>query len=123
VPSPRRTRTGIASGPNARRRYRQAMSWRAALFISVLLAVGLAAVGMVIETSTIHVLGLSEARSVERWPRPFRKDVSLTYRGSAIQAVAEGDRNLWYFAALAVLAVTLGALPLLRQRERARDVA
>ena len=113
------------------------MTWRIALFVGVLLAVACVAVGFTLNTSEVTVSSVEEANDAQ-WPSPFERPMKSMLpppRGSAriswrratptpqellLDEETDGDARLWYFAAGAILVLTLASLPLLRERERRR---
>lgn len=115
------------------------MSWRIALLVGVFLALVCAAVGFTLQTSGVTASSVAEAREAS-WPSPFEREIRANITPSAVPARGEfarleerrlllalldaetdGDARLWYFAAGAVLVLTLASLPLLRERERRRS--
>lgn len=115
-----------------------AVSWRIALFAGVFLAVVCAAVGFTLDTSQVTVSSADEAREAS-WPSPFEREIRANITPSAVPARSDfarleerlraeellaaetdGDQRIWYFAAGAVLVLTLASLPLLRERDRRR---
>jgi uncharacterized membrane protein YdcZ (DUF606 family) len=97
------------------------VTWRGVLFTGALVAVALVAVGVVIDSASIHALGLRRAQAAEQWPSPFQQEVAVVYQDSAGESTLKGgDAPLWYFAGGAILALTLAALPLLRERDSHR---
>jgi hypothetical protein len=54
------------------------------------------------------------------WPGPFEREIWYRRGGSVVVVLVEGDENLWYFAAGAILVLTLASIPLLRERDRRR---
>lgn len=96
------------------------MTWRIVLFLGVLLASMLAAVGAFLDSSSVRGRVNQEARYA--WSSPFEREVwALNSSGERVTLI-EGDQRLWYFAGGMLLVVTLASVPLLRERERRRNV-
>ena len=94
------------------------MNWRIVLLAGVALAIVCAAVGLGIDRNEVGVVDPQGVYYVHQLPNPFEREVFLEPDHRAL--LSEGDSQLWYFAAWAVLALSLAAVPLLMERERTR---
>jgi hypothetical protein len=95
------------------------VSWRAVLLVGAVLAVVAAGVGLFLDKSALQVRGTADLEWTNTWPAPFEREIWYRRGGSDV-VLAEGDENLWYFAAGAILVLTLASIPLLRERDRRR---
>ncbi|MGD9572855.1 MAG: hypothetical protein AB7V62_13270 [Thermoleophilia bacterium] len=93
---------------------RRLTNWRVVLLAGVVATLLLASVGLVIQRSAVGIQDRGGLPYVEQPPTPFEYEVHLERDHNVV--LADGDEDLWYFAAGAVLLLTLGSLPLLRAR-------
>lgn len=94
------------------------MNWRTLLIAGLALAVSAAVTGLVIDRNEVGVAEPQGVYYVHQWPTPFEREVYLEPDHRAL--LSEGDAGLWYFAAGAILLLTLAAMPALVERERRR---
>lgn len=95
--------------------------WRVVLLAGVVLAVALASVGFAVQRSAVSIDDPGGLPYVGQRPTPFEVEVHLRADHSVV--LADGDEDLWYYGAAVVLALTLGATPLLRARQAGGDAA
>jgi hypothetical protein len=121
-PAARTPRSGVPAVRGARQHpgvARHGISdWRVVLLVGVALAVALATVGFAVQRSAVSIPDEGGLPYVHQRPTPFEVEVHL--RADHNVVLADGDEDLWYHGAGVVLALTLGATPLLRARQAAR---
>lgn len=94
------------------------MNWRIVLIAGVVASVLAVSCGFFLDRNEVGVRDPQGVYYVHQWPTPFEREVFLEPDHRAM--LSEGDSALWYFGGGLILALTLAAIPLLMERERAR---